>query len=65
MDLTLREAFDMTLEFKKEYQITPPQSTFNIMETCYEETPEQEEFSLEEVQMRLQMQGQGQYQQGN
>ena len=37
------------------------------METCYEETPEQEEFSTEEVQTRLQMQGQGQsqYQQGN
>ena len=64
---SLREAFDMTLEFKKEYQITQPQSTFNIMETCYEETPEQEEFSMEEVQMRSQMQGQGQgqYQQGN
>ena len=57
----------MTLEFKKEYQITQLQSTFNIMETCYEETPEQEEFSTEEVQMRSQMQGQGQgqYQQGN
>ena len=64
---SLREAFDMTLEFKKEYQITQPQSTFNVMETCYEETPEQEEFSMEEVQTRLQTQGQGQgqYQQGN
>ena len=64
---SLREAFDMTLEFKKEYQITQPQSTFNIMEMCYEETPEQEEFSMEEVQMRSQMQGQGQgqYKQGN
>ena len=64
---SLREAFDMTLEFEKEYQITQPQSTFNVMETCYEETPEQEEFSMEEVQMRSQMQGQGQgqYQQGN
>ena len=64
---SLREAFDMTLEFKKEHQITQPQSTFNVMETCYEETPEQEEFSMEEVHMRSQMQGQGQgqYQQGN
>ena len=34
----------MTLEFKKESQITQPQSTFNIMEMCYEETLEQEEF---------------------
>ena len=49
---SLREAFDMTLEFEKEYQITQLQSTFNVMETCYEETPEQEEFSVEEVQMR-------------
>ena len=64
---SLREAFDMTLEFKKECQITQLQSTFNDMETCYEETPEQYEFSMEEVQMRSQMQGQGQgeYQQGN
>ena len=64
---SLREAFDMTLEFEKEYQITQPQSTFNFMEMCYEETPEQEEFSMEEIQMRSQMQGQGQgqYQQGN
>ena len=63
----LREAFDVTLEFKKEYQITQLQSTFSVMETCYEETPEQEEFSTEEFQMRSQMQGQGQgqYQQGN
>ena len=64
---SLREAFDMILEFEKEYQITQPQSTFNIMETCYEEIPEQQEFSMEEVQTRSQMQGQGQgqYQQGN
>ena len=64
---SLREAFDMALEFEKEYQITQPHSTFNIMEMCYEETPEQEEFSMEEVQMRLQMQcqSQGQCQQGN
>ena len=50
----------MTLEFKKEYQITQLQSTFNVMEMCYEETPEKEEFSTEEVQMRSQMQCQGQ-----
>ena len=49
---SLREAFDMSLEFKKEYQITQLQSTFNVMEMCYEETPEQEEFSMEEVQTR-------------
>ena len=64
---SLREAFDMTLEFEKEYQITHLQSTFNVMKTYYEETPEQEEFSMGEVQTRLQVQGQGQgqYQQGN
>ena len=50
---SLREAFDMTLEFEKEYQITQPQSTFNVMEMCYEETPEQEEFSTEEVKVKV------------
>ena len=34
---TLREAFDLTLEFEKEYQVTQPQSDFTIMETCYED----------------------------
>ena len=52
---SLREAFDMTLEFEKEYQITQLQSTFTVIEMFYEETPEQEEFPMEEVQMRLQI----------
>ena len=69
---TLREAFDLTLEFEKEYQITQPQSDFKVMETCHEDLEEDYEFSAEEVQMRSQAQNntqgnrpQGQYQQGN
>ena len=69
---TLREAFDLTLEFEKEYQITQPQSDFEVMETCHEDLEEDYEFSTEEVQMRSQAQNntqgnrpQGQYQQGN
>ena len=62
---TLREAFDLTLEFKKEYQVTQPQSNFNVMETCCEDPEGEHEFSTEEVQMRSQAQNQSQYQQGN
>ena len=66
---TLREAFNLTLEFEKEYQITQPQSDFEVMETCHKDL-EDYEFSMEEVQMRSQAQNntqgnrpQGQYQQ--
>ena len=69
---TLREAFDLTLEFEKEYQITQPQSDFEVMETCHEDLEEDYDFSTEEVQMRSRAQNntqgnrpQGQYQQGN
>ena len=59
---SLREAFDMTLVFEREHQVTQPMCTFNVMETCYEEPQVQEEFATEEVQTRAQTQGQG-YQQ--
>ena len=69
---TLREAFALTLEFEKEYQITQPQSDFEVMETCHENLEEVYDFSTEEVQMRSQAKNntqgnrpQGQYQQGN
>ena len=69
---TLREAFDLTLEFEKEYQITQPQSDFEVMETCHEDLKEDYDFSAEELQTRSQAQNntqgnrpQGQYQQGN
>ena len=73
---TLREAFDLTLEFEKEYQITQPGPDLRVMETCYEDPEENDEYSTEEVQMRSQMQnnpqckqpqgqGQNQYCQGN
>ena len=69
---TLREAFDLTLEFEKEYQITQPQSDFKVREMCHEDLEEDYEFSVEEVQTRSQAQNntqgnrpQGQYQQGN
>ena len=69
---TLREAFDLNLEFEKKYQITQPQSDFKVMETCHEDLEEDYDFSAEEVQMRSQAQNktqgnrpQGQYQQGN
>ena len=52
----LREAFDLTLEFKKEYQITQPGPNFKVMETCYEDVEENDELSMEEVQTRSQMQ---------
>lgn len=61
----LQEAFDLTLKFEKEYQITQPQSEFNIMETCYEEPKFGDVFTVEEVQIKSQEQKQGQYQQGN
>ena len=60
----LREAFDLTLEFEKEYQVTQLQSNFNVMETCYEDPEGEYNFSAEEVQMRSQAQNQSQYQQG-
>ena len=53
---TLREAFDLTLEFEKEYQITHPGPNLEVMETCYEDPEESNEYSTEEVQMRSQMQ---------
>ena len=73
---TLREAFDLTLEFKKECQIMQPGPDLKVMETCYEDPEENDEYSTEEVQTRSQMQnnpqgnrpqGQGhnQYCQGN
>ena len=69
---TLREAFDQTLEFEKEYQITQPQSDFEVMETCHEDLEEDYKFSTEEAQMKSQAQNntkgnraQGQYQQVN
>ena len=37
---TLREAFDLTLEFKKEYQVTQPGPNLKVMETCYEDLEE-------------------------
>ena len=48
--------FDLTLEFKKEYQITQPGPNFKVMETCYKDLEENNELSTEEVQMRSQMQ---------
>ena len=67
---TLREAFNLTLEFEKEYQITQPQSDFKVMETWHEDLEEDYDFSAE-VQMKSQAQNntqgnspQGQYQQG-
>ena len=36
---SLREAFEITLEFEKEYQITQPQSTFNIMDNAFWRNP--------------------------
>ena len=73
---TLREAFDLTLEFEKEYQITQPGPDFEVMETCYKDLEENVELSTEEVQTRSQTQnnpqgdqpqgqGQNQYHQGN
>ena len=69
---TLREAFDLTLEFEKEYQITQPKSDFEVMKTCHKDLEEDYKFSAEEVQMRSQAQNntqgnrpQGQYQQVN
>ena len=52
---TLREAFNQTLEFEKEYQITQPQSDFEVMETCHEDLEEDYKFSTE-VQTRSQAQ---------
>ena len=43
---TLREAFDLTLEFKKEYQITQPGPDLEVMETCYEDLEENNEYSI-------------------
>ena len=53
---TLREAFDLTLEFEKEYHITQPGPDFEVMETCYEDLEENDELSTEEVQTRSQTQ---------
>ena len=53
---TLREAFDLTLEFEKEYQIMQPGPDLEVMETCYEDPEENDEYSMEEVQTRSQMQ---------
>ena len=59
------EAFNLTLDFKKEYQITQPQTDFAVMETCYEDPTAENVFTTEEVQTWLQSQQQGQYPQGN
>ena len=61
----VREAFDLTLDFEKEYQITQPWTDFTVMETCYKEPTAEDVFTTEEVQTRSQSQQQGQYQQGN
>lgn len=61
----LWKAFNVTLEFEKEYQITQPESEFNVMETCYKEPSFEEAFTTEEIQTKSQAQKQGQYQQGN
>ena len=61
----LWEAFDLTLEFKKEYQITQLQTDFVVMETCYEDLTAEDVFTSEEVQTQSQSQKQGQYPQGN
>ena len=53
---TLREAFDLTLEFEKEYQNTQPGPDLKEMETCYKDLEENNEYSMEEVQMRSQTQ---------
>ena len=46
---TLREAFDLMLEFEKEYQVTQPQSDFTVMETCYEDPEGKHDSTTEEV----------------
>ena len=61
----LWEAFNLTLDFEKEYQITQPWTDFAVMETCYEEPTVEDVFTTEEVQTQSQSQQQGQYQQGN
>ena len=48
----LQEAFNLTLDFKKQYQITQPETDFTIMETCYEEPTTEDAFMTEEVQTR-------------
>ena len=61
----LREAMDVTMEFKVEHQITQPQLDLAVMETCYEESTIEETHTTEEVQMRSQIQKQGYNQQGS
>ena len=42
-----------TLEFEKEYQITQPGPNLKVMETCYEDLEENDEYSTEEVQTTI------------
>ena len=62
---TLREAMDVTMEFKVEHQITQPELDLKVMETCYEEPKLEETYTTEEVQTRSQTQKQGYNQQGS
>ena len=49
---TLKEAMDVTMDFKVEHQITQPESDLSVMETCCEESKLEETYTTEEVQMR-------------
>ena len=62
---TLREAMDVTMDFKVEHQITHPELDLAIMETCYKETKLEETYTTEEVKMRSQTQKQGYNQLGS
>ena len=50
---------DVTMDIEVEHQIIQPEQQLTVMETGYEETPMEETFTAEEVQMRLQAQKQG------
>ena len=56
---------DVTMDIEVEHQITQPESQLAVMETCYEEPALQESYTTEEVQMRSQVQKQGQQHQGS
>ena len=59
---TLREAMDVTMDFKVEHQITQAESYLGVMETCYKESTIEETHTTK-VQMRSQTQKQGYNQQ--
>ena len=50
----LWEAFDLTLDFEKEYQITQPWTDLADMETCYEDPTAEDVFTTEEIQTQSQ-----------